>query len=58
MQNPSPPSSYHINMSAGPFMKMQLHPYKDDTPLSSPNSSLHAIPIRPTKKRKILKKRQ
>ena len=42
--------------TVGPFLKMQLQPYKEESPLSIPNGSLYALPIQQKRKRVIKKK--
>ena len=42
--------------TVGPFLKMQLQPYKEESSLSKPNGSLYALPIQQKRKRVIKKK--
>ena len=43
--------------TVGPFLKMQLQPYKEESPLSIPNGSLYALPIQQKKKRVVKNKK-
>ena len=38
--------------TVGPFLKMQLQPYKEESSLSKPDGSLYALPIQQKQKSK------
>ena len=42
--------------TVGPFLKMQLQPCKEESPLPISNGSLYALPIQQKRKRVIKKK--